>query len=102
LINRELTSPQPSDAVVFLGPASRYLDQIPFPIVDATSPKLRFFYFQYRPTRLRGPMLPDSITHAIERVKGRLIHITSPADFANAIVQLERAAATSRTSPPNQ
>ena len=32
-------------------------------------------------------MLPDSITHAIERVKGRLIHIASPGEFANAIVQ---------------
>jgi hypothetical protein len=102
LINRELASPKPSDAVVFLGPASRYLDNVPPPVMDATSPKLRFFYFQYRPLRMRGPMLPDSITHAIERVKGRLIHITSPADFANAIVQLERAAATSRNASPNQ
>jgi hypothetical protein len=51
---------------------------------------------------MRGPMLPDSITHAVERVKGRLIHIVSPCDFANAIVQLERAAATSRSSSPNE
>jgi hypothetical protein len=102
LINREITSPKPSDAVVFLGPASRYIDNIPNSAVDATAAKLRFFYFQYRPLRMRGPLLPDSITHAIERVKGRLIHITSPADFANAIVQLERAAATARTSSPNQ
>jgi hypothetical protein len=102
LINGELASPKPSDAVVFLGPASRYLDKVPFPLVDATSAKLRFFYFQYRPLRMRGPMLPDSISNAIGRVKGRLIHITSPADFANAIVQLERAAATARSSSPNQ
>jgi hypothetical protein len=102
LINRELASPKPSDAVVFLGPASRYLDAMPSSAVDATATRLRFFYFQYRPLRMRGPMLPDSITHAIERVKGRLIHITSPADFANAIVQLERAAATARLSSPNQ
>jgi hypothetical protein len=46
---------------------------------------------------------PDSITHAIERVKGRLIHITSPGEFANAIVRLERAAAaTSRTPSQNE
>jgi len=102
LINRELTSPQPSDAVVFLGPASRYVDKIPPPAADAAAAKLRFFYFQYRPLQLRGPMLPDSITNAIGRVKGRLIHITSPADFANAILQLERAAAIPRTSLPNQ
>ncbi len=94
LINRELTSPTPSDAVVFLGPASRYIDKLPPSAVDATAAKLRFFYFQYRPLQLRGAMLPDSITNAVGRVKGRLIHITSPADFANAIVQLERAAAT--------
>jgi hypothetical protein len=103
LINRELASTKPSDAVVFLGPASRYLDKIPPAAVDATAAKLRFFYFQYRPLRMRGPMLPDSITHAIERVKGRLIHITSPGEFANAIVQLERAAAaTSRTPSQNE
>jgi hypothetical protein len=96
LINRELASPKPSDAVVFLGPASRYLDKIPPAAVYTAAPKLRFFYFQYRPLRMRGPMLPDSITHAMERVKGRLIYITSPGEFANAIIQLERAAATSR------
>jgi hypothetical protein len=102
LINRELASPKPSDAVVFLGPASRYIDKIPPAAVDAAAARLRFFYFQYRPLRMRGPMLPDSITSAVERVKGRLIHITSPGDFANAIVQLERAAATSRTPSPNE
>lgn len=102
LINRELASPKPSDAVVFLGPASRYLDKIPPAAVDAAAARLRFFYFQYRPLRMRGPVLPDSITSAIERVKGRLIHITSPGDFANAIVQLERAAVTSRSSSPSQ
>jgi hypothetical protein len=46
LIHRELASPKPSDAVVFLGPAS--------------------------------------------------------GDFADAILQLERAAATSRSSSPNE
>jgi hypothetical protein len=102
LINRELASPKPSDAVVFLGPASRYMDKMPPAAVDAAAAKLRFFYFQYRPLRMRGPMLPDSITHAVERVKGRLIHITSPGEFANAIVQLERAAATSRNPSPNE
>jgi hypothetical protein len=102
LINRELASPKPSDAVVFLGPASRYLDKMPPSAVDTAAAKLRFFYFQYRPLRVRGPMLPDSITHAVERVKGRLIHITSPAEFANAIVQLERAAAPSRTPSQNE
>jgi hypothetical protein len=47
-------------------------------------------------------MLPDSITHAIERVKGRLVHIASTGAFANAIVQPKRAAATSRSSSPNE
>jgi hypothetical protein len=102
LINRELASPKPSDAVVFLGPASRYFDKIPPAALDTAAAKLRVFYFQYRPLRMRGPMLPDSITYAIERVKGRLIHITSPGEFANAIVQLERAAATSRAPSPNE
>jgi hypothetical protein len=102
LINRELASPKPSDAVVFLGPASRYIDKMPRSAVDAAATKLRFFYFQYRPLRMRGPMLPDSITHAIEQVKGRLIHITSPGEFANAIVQLERTAATSRSPSRNE
>jgi hypothetical protein len=104
LINRELALPKPSDAVVFLGPASRYIDEIPVTAVDATAAKLRFFYFQYRPFPMRGgrgPMLPDSISNAVGRVKGRIIHITSPADFANAIVQLERTA-TSRSYPQNE
>jgi hypothetical protein len=114
LINRELAASKHSDAVVFLGPVSRFIDKIPPSALDENAAKLSFFYFQYQASPLLGmggmrgmrggirePMLPDSITNLIARVKGRLIHINSPADFANAISQVQRVA-TSRNSQPNE
>jgi hypothetical protein len=93
LINQEIGAEQPSDVVLFLGPASRYWDKLPREEIQqlrAGSP--RFFYFRFLPSFRRAAAFPDSIQMAIGRVKGRTSLIYNPGDFARAIDQLERAA----------
>lgn len=91
LVNKELQSPSPSDAVVFLGPSTRYLDKPPSGIVDRPpgTPSPLFSYFQYKPT-FRQSSLPDTINLTVAALKGRNFIIFTPGDFAKAIDQLER------------
>jgi hypothetical protein len=84
-----------SDAVIFLGPRSRYFDKFPareLPEPYGSAP--RFFYFQFRPVPpYPVPILPDSINFLMDGLKGKTFTIRTPADFHRAIEQLERAAA---------
>jgi len=99
MVNQEIRSQPPSDAVVFLGPTARFEDKIPresLEAVDGMAP--RFFYFQVRPFFRPGrggavppvnSYLPDSINSAISRLNGKVIVIHSPTDLAKAIARLE-------------
>jgi hypothetical protein len=90
LANQELK--QSTDAVVFLGPPSRYFDKFPETAVDADSDAgTRFFYFRYRPYWSRGADFPDILTSAVKRIKGKTVIIRTPADFARAIEEVEDA-----------
>jgi hypothetical protein len=91
LMNLELSAEAPSDVVVFLGPETRYSDKIPQATLEephGAAPQ--FFFLQFKPYFRGGPSLPDSITLATARVKGKTIVIRTPADFAKAIEQIER------------
>lgn len=93
LIAAETASPKPSDAVVFLGPAARYIDKLPASAVEGPHEGMRFYYFQYRPFAAGShSMLPDSISNALSRLKGRVFQIYSPGQFADAIRELDRIA----------
>ena len=114
LVNGELQSKTPSDAVIFLGPTTHYLDKPSPGIGDrpsgATVPL--FCYFQYKPgfSRPGTPvppnvfgrpgMLPDVINQAVTALKGRIFTIFQPGDFAKAIDQLERQVSTSPVERP--
>jgi hypothetical protein len=90
LVNQELAVKEPSDAVVFIGPLSRYTDKIRE--INLEKPRdaaPHFFYFQLRPYFRRTANFPDSIHYAVDKVKGKTIVIHSPGEFANAIEQLE-------------
>lgn len=90
LINAELRSERPADAVIVLGPLSKFEDKMPQAALDSngrTPPP--FFYFQYRSRYRRGTELPDSIQSAMRRVKGKVSVIYTPRDFAKAIKQVE-------------
>jgi hypothetical protein len=90
LVERELAASPPSDTVLFLGPAVRYLDKVAANFAERpASFAPRFYYFQYRPI-LRGPVayLPDTIDRLVSRLKGKNLVIRTPADFQKAIEQM--------------
>jgi hypothetical protein len=95
LINQELSAPDPSEIVLFLGPASRYGDKIPQNALEQRRARAPyFFHFQFEPF-MRRPTggFPDTISQTIGKLKGKSIIIYSPGDFAKAIDQLEHYAA---------
>ncbi|MGA2270268.1 MAG: hypothetical protein ABSH44_17490 [Bryobacteraceae bacterium] len=95
LVNRELQAEAPSDVVVFLGPEARYWDKLPEAALEEIhGAEPRFFYLEYKPPYFRpGPNIPDSISSAVGKLKGKTVVIRSPADLANAIEEIERRAA---------
>jgi hypothetical protein len=91
LMNQELRAEPPSDVVVFLGPETRYEDKLPpTALEDPHGAAPQFFNLQFRPNFRAGPSLPDSISLATAKAKGKTIIIRTPADFARAIEQIER------------
>jgi hypothetical protein len=101
MVNQELRSQPPSDAVVFLGPMARFDDKVPRQSLEKAVGALpRFFYFQVRPFFRGGrgmpptaasSVLPDSINSAISRLNGKLVVIHTPGDLAKAISRLEHS-----------
>ncbi len=106
LVNDELDAQEPSDAIIFLGPASNYLDTLPKTLFEnRQSAGPGFYYLQYRPSVLsarraapRGDLeFPDSIQSVMKRLHGKTFTVHSPGEFATAIAQIE-----DRTTPkPN-
>jgi hypothetical protein len=100
LINAEVHAGKPSDAVVFLGPSTRYEDKLPREALERPAAIPRFFYFQYRPLLRRVvPSTTDTITMAVSGLKGKTMIIRTPAEFARAIGQLEKQAAPQTPRP---
>jgi hypothetical protein len=126
LANLEIRAPEPSGAVIFLGPKTRYTGMIPPGAIDrprGAAP--RFFYLQCV-TRPRGPgagpippgsmdaqtrggfgplvvpyiypssSLPDSIANAVARLKGKTMITGSPEEFARAIAEVKRSMRTGK------
>ena len=91
LINQELRAETPSDVVVFLGPETRFVDKLPpTALAEPAGAPPQFFDLQFKPYFRAGSSLPDSISLATARAKGKTIVIRTPADFAKAIEQIER------------
>jgi hypothetical protein len=93
LVNSEMQAKEPSDVVLFLGPASRYGDSVPRAAMERNdSGGPQFFYFQYRPYFRRTTAFPDVISMALRKLRGKTMLIHSPNEFAKAIAQVERQA----------
>jgi hypothetical protein len=93
LVNRELAADKPSDAVVFLGPSTRYEDKLPRSALERLASIPKFFYFQYRPfLRRMAPAATDTINSTVSGLKGKTMIIHNPGEFAKAIDQLEKLA----------
>ena len=89
LMNAELSASDPSDAVIFMGPATRYLDKIPRVIFEERASEPQFFYLQYKPNLRARAELSDSIELAVKKVHGKKLEVRTPDDFAHAIRQVE-------------
>lgn len=89
LINREIASDD-VDAVVLLGPPSRYFTKFPPSALDE-SPQgdRKVFFVQYRPFFRRGAEFPDLLQNTVKTLKGRTYTVHSPAEFANALKKIE-------------
>ena len=118
IINRELGEPSKADCVVFLGPQARYRDKpAPEAIERAAGPKPRFYYLEYAPFPARALMAPnrrsqavgpplgvptdteDSITAAVKQLGGKTFVFRSPADLADVLDRVRRAAGDLVTVP---
>jgi hypothetical protein len=92
LVKEELAASEPSDAVIFLGPATRYLDKVPQTSLEeraGASVAPRFFYLQYKPYVRSSADFTDSIESAVKKVHGRKLVIHTADEFAKAIKQVE-------------
>jgi hypothetical protein len=90
LINQELRAETPSDVVVFLGPETRYGDKVPQAALEEPHGAVpQFFDLQFKAYNRAAPSLPDSISLATAKLKGKTIVIRTPADFAKAIELIE-------------
>ena len=97
LMNQELRAETPSDVVVILGPETRYVDRVPpAALEEPHGAAPQFFNLQFKPYIRAGPSLPDSISLATAKAKGKTIVIRTPADFARAIEQIERRGGTGK------
>jgi hypothetical protein len=90
MVNKEIQAEPPSDAVVVIGPESRFFDRVPAELLHVLSkPAPRFLNLQIIPLMTAPTGLPDVIGNAIARVGGKTVTVHSPGDFAKAIARLE-------------
>lgn len=90
LVNQELNAREPSDAVIFLGPSTRYFDKLRADEVEPGAGSApRFFYLQYKPYWRSGADFPDSIEFATRKVRGKTMLIHTADEFAKAIKQIQ-------------
>jgi hypothetical protein len=96
LFNQEINAQDPSDAVVVLGPPTRYSDKVETAL-DARQGSPQFFYLQSKP--YYGADFPDSIESTVKRLKGRKIVMHTPEEFAKAIKLVASQVAGSTANP---
>jgi hypothetical protein len=121
LVNAELAADSPSDAVIFLGPTSRFDEKPPAESVKKIAGAPQFLFFQLAPIVRGGrggggrgpggpglappmlePTLPDSIRHTVSRLGGKTYTIRTPGELAKAIDRLEQTAPHPHAGLPNE
>jgi hypothetical protein len=85
--NQELTAADPSDAVIFLGPRTRYEAQVT-KLKGRETPNPRFFYFEYFPGFIQGSQFPDALSILTKRLDGTVYVIFSPGDLAHCVQKM--------------
>ncbi len=84
LTNQELIAPEPSDAVIFLGPSTRWWQKISNEMLKPRETRQpRFFYFEYASSEL-----PDAIGYLTKARDGTVFKIHSPHELGQAIEKM--------------
>lgn len=102
LSNQEVVARDPSDVVVFLGPATALDRRVPQKMLkprETGNP--RFFYFEYYPYWRGGREFADSIEFLTKARQGTVYKIRSPHAMAQAIQKMlkEQKAGSEKPSP---
>jgi hypothetical protein len=87
--NGELIAADPSDAVIILGPRTRYFAKVPPEKLkrrETSDP--HFYYFEYFPGYLRASQLPDALSSLTKQLDGTIYEIFSPGDLARSIQRM--------------
>ena len=91
LTNQEVTAEQPSDAVVFLGRATRISQRMPREMLEVRkNSRPRFFYLEYFPYWRRGNEFPDTLDDLTKARGGIVFKVHSPGELAQAIQKMLR------------
>ena len=89
LASQEITHSEPSDAVILLGPHTRFLDKPPQEFLTKRGGKgPQFFYLEYMPRWLLGREFPDVVEYVTKALDGTNFKIHSPAELARAVQKI--------------
>jgi len=84
--NSELRAADPADAIIILGPATRYFAKVSFTKSKRReSPNPHFYYFEYFPGHWPGSPQPDALASLTTRLEGSVCPIFSPDDLARCV-----------------
>jgi hypothetical protein len=87
LVNQEIGTDEPSDAVVILGPATRFTRKTrPEMLKKASDGGPRFFNFEYYPWH--GAEFPDAVEYLTHALHGTTYKIHSPGELGQAIQKM--------------
>jgi len=84
--NSELRAADPADAVIILGPETRYFAKVAFTeFKRRESPNPHFYYFEYFRGHWPGSPEPDALSSLTKRLEGTVCPIFSPDDLARCV-----------------
>jgi hypothetical protein len=93
LLREAMNSDPRPDAVLVIGPLSRFDDSVPGEALDAPASGPRVFYFSLESLYA----YKDTISSAVARVKGTKRRLMQPADLVKAIAELAESAGGDRS-----
>jgi len=86
LVREQVGAEDPSDAVIFLGPTSRFASKVPKDLLKrAEAEGVHFFYFEYFPWRYE---FPDAIDYLTRDLEGTVFKIHSAGELGQAIQKM--------------
>ncbi|HEX4232047.1 MAG TPA: hypothetical protein VHZ07_25490 [Bryobacteraceae bacterium] len=96
MVNEQINSPEPADAVVFLGPATRIHRKPTLPLTPRQPGAPEFFDVAYYPPEEEGDEAPDALAYVTRALDGQIFKIHSPAELSQAIQKIYAQLAASR------